>query len=498
MDTRGQTTSPWMTTAPVMDFSALKQDVEADVCVVGAGITGLTTAYLAVKAGLKVVVIEASEVAAGETGRTTAHFVTAHDNRMSEIIRIHGLAKAKVVAESLVESINLVERIIKDEKIECDFERLPGYLYLAPGDSSKILALENKASERVGLKGVKLVGEALEFSQQAQLHITKYLTGLCRAIQANGGQIFTHTRMSGLQAGSPVTVNTENGPVVRAKWVVQATNSPAYAPMMQFLKLPPMRTYVVGATVRAGSLPHALYWDTGQVYHYTRLQATDDPKTELLLVGGEDHQTGTVDDATQRFQRLEKFTRATFPQVGQFNFHWSGQVLESIDGLAYIGAYKKIPGVLYATGDSGMGMTHGTIAAMILTDHMLGKLNPWAAVYQPNRWPLKILPILAKEANRLTWAYVKGWFGRSNIQPKDLSAGQGAVVKQGKKRLAVYKDQQGQLHSKSAVCPHMKCIVAWNTIEQSWDCPCHGSRFEASGKMLNAPTLGSLPPRKLK
>lgn len=508
MDTRGQTKSPWIEQVPKLNLPSLKENLSCDVCVVGGGIAGLTTAYLAAKAGKSVIVVEAQDIAGGETGRTTAHFVTAHDNRYSTLIRYHGLAKTRLVVQSLVEAISLVERIVQDEKIDCGFERLDGYLYLHPSHSEKVLDKELRACQRVGLEGVQKVGRckvgavdvgpALVFPNQAQLHITQYLTGLCSAIQSLGGKIFTQTRVASIMGKGPYQVHTDSGAVVTAKAVVQATNSPLYANKLQFLKQPPMRTYVLGATIPKGSVPHQLFWDTGDPYHYTRVLSSRDSDTELLLVGGEDHRTGTANDAADRFTRIEQWSRAHFPQIQNIEFQWSGQVLESIDGLAFIGEYKKMPGVFYITGDSGMGMTHGTIGAMILAETLQGKKHAWANVYAPSRLRLKAGRPWIKEAWALTWELCSGWLWRPGKSVNGLQIGEGRVIKQGKKRLAVHKDRHGKIHARSAVCPHMKCIVNWNTGEQSWDCPCHGSRFDAQGKIISAPTLGHLPPRKLK
>lgn len=508
MDTRGQTISPWIERASRMNFPGLTEQASCDVCVIGGGIAGLTTAYLAVKSGLSVILVEAQEIGAGETGRTTAHFVTAHDNRYFQLIKYHGLSRTKIIVQSLIESINVVERIVKEEKIQCDFERVNGYLYLPPKESQKILTKELAACQRIGLEGVRLVdqvklgtedvGPALLFPNQGQLHITEYLAGVATAIQNMGGKIFTHSRVASIMGKAPYQVNTDSGAVITAKQVVQATNSPLYASKFQFLRQPPVRTYVIGATVPTGSVPHELFWDTGTPYHYTRLQASSDPKTELLLIGGEDHRTGTQDDAKVRFTRLEQWSREHFPQITDIQFRWSGQVLESVDGLAYIGEYKKMPGVFYITGDSGMGMTHGTIGAIILNESLQGKKHAWSKTYSVDRVRLRAWWPLMKEGMALTRQMFTGWLTRPSKSTADLTPGQGKVIKQGKKRLAVYKDQAGKVHTRSAVCPHMKCIVNWNTGEQSWDCPCHGSRFDAQGKIINAPTLGHLPPRKLK
>lgn len=505
MNTHGQTRSSWMDTTEDVTFPSLSTDVSCDVCVVGAGITGLTAAYLLAQAGKSVVVIEAREVGSGESGRTTAHITNVLDDRFYVLRRYHGLKRTKLAAASHIAAIDQVEKIIQTEHIECDFQRIDGHLFQDPTHPEQNLEKEFALCQKMGVPvtrqdqgklGQQNIGPTLVFPRQGQFHMMKYLYGLCRVIEAKGGKIFTETRMTNLVAGNPHVAKTHTGHTVTAKAVIQATNAPIYAPTMQFAKQPPYRSYVVGIRMPKGTFSPALFWDMGHPYHYVRMQPLNETH-ELLMVGGEDHRTGTHDDCQQRYNRLEHWARSYFPQATDVQFRWSGQVLESIDRLAYIGEYKKMPGIFYSTGDSGMGMTHGTIGAMLMSDLILGRPNQWQELYAPTRLRVGSLWQFMREGMELTWEYFSGWFLRSGPSVEQLKPKQGTVIKQGKKRLAVYKDEHGNIHTRSAVCPHMKCIINWNTGEQTWDCPCHGSRFDAQGKILNAPTNGQLPPRKV-
>jgi Rieske Fe-S protein len=251
------------------------------------------------------------------------------------------------------------------------------------------------------------------------------------------------------------------------------------------------RTFVVGLPVSRGSVPRALYWDTPDPYHYVRLV----PGTEgdVLIVGGEDHKTGQEDDAEERFARLIAWTRERFPTTGDAVYSWSGQIMEPIDGMAFIG---RNPGdarnVYIATGDSGNGMTHGTIAGILLTDLILGRDNPWATLYDPSRITLRAASEFAKENLNVAVQYADLVTGGEIDSTDQLASDTGAVLRRGLNKIAAYRDPNGQLHELSAVCPHLGCIVQWNSTEKTWDCPCHGSRFEAQGNVINGPAITGL------
>jgi Rieske Fe-S protein len=239
------------------------------------------------------------------------------------------------------------------------------------------------------------------------------------------------------------------------------------------------------------TVPAALYWDTADPYHYVRLHG------DLLIAGGEDHKTGQEDDAYDRFAYLESWTRERFP-IGEVEYTWSGQVMEPVDGLAYIGRNPADKAhILVATGDSGQGMTHGTIAGILLTDLILGRPNPWGRLYDPSRKSLKSAAEYLKENVNVAKQYLDYVSPGEVGSVDEIRPGHGAVVRHGLTKLAVYRDEQGALHSRSAVCPHLGCIVHWNSLEGSWDCPCHGSRFGTDGRVLNGPAVTSLESQEI-
>jgi glycine/D-amino acid oxidase-like deaminating enzyme/nitrite reductase/ring-hydroxylating ferredoxin subunit len=502
--TSGATESIWMQGTRLPAESALRGTATADVCVVGAGIAGLTTGYMLARAGQKVIVLDDGEIGSGETGRTTAHLVNALDDRYFELESLHGERGARLAAQSHTRAIDEIEEIVRNEQIDCEFERLDGYLFVPQGDDPEILSRELEATHRAGLTEVELIGRAplasfdtgpsLRFPHQGQFHPMKYLAGLARCIEQRGGKIFTNTHAAKMEGGQRARVETTTGGVVDANSVVVATNTPVNDWVTIHTKQAAYRTYVIGVRVPHGSVVRALYWDTPNPYHYVRIQR-ETSTHDILIVGGEDHKTGQADDFEERFARLRDWTSERFPQVEQTVYRWSGQVMEPVDGLAYIG---RNPGdasnVYIATGDSGNGMTHGTIAGMLLRDLILGKENEWGTVYDPSRITLRAAKEFVSENLNVVAQYGAHLSGGEIDNPQEVPPNSGAIQRRGLKKIAVYRDEKGLVHEFSAVCPHLGCVVEWNGMEKTWDCPCHGSRFDALGKVVNGPATGGLAP----
>jgi glycine/D-amino acid oxidase-like deaminating enzyme/nitrite reductase/ring-hydroxylating ferredoxin subunit len=493
-----------MATSQVPEQPNLTQNLRTEVCVIGAGIAGLTTAYLLARQGKRVAVIDSSTIGGGQTERTTAHLTNVLDDHYFEIEQLHGERGARLAAQSHGAAVSQIEKIVAEEKIECDFERVDGYLFVPPGDSIRLLEKELQAARRAGLAGVEMIqraplanfntGPCLRFPQQAQFHPLKYLAGLAQAITRLGGEIYTRTQVIEIKGGALPRALTSKGQVITAETMVIATNNPINDRILINTKLAAYRTYVIGVEIPAGSVTKALYWDTADPYHYVRLQpGAGQNGNDILIVGGEDHRTGQADDADERYDRLEAWTRERFPVAQTVQFHWSGQVMESIDGLAYIGLdLTDGPNVYIATGDSGMGMTHGTIAAMLLTDLILKRRNPWAALYDPARFPLRAVSDFAQEGLK-TFSQYSEWLNEGMVEKlRQIAPGTGAIIRRGLKKLAVYRDEQGNLHQCLAVCPHLGCVVAWNSKEHTWDCPCHGSQFDPYGRVINGPARDDL------
>ena len=485
-------------------YPAPRGKLRTEVCIVGAGIAGLTTAYLLAKEGKRVIVLDEGPIGSGQTGRTSAHLASAIDDRFMEIERLHGREASRLAYQSHASAIDEIERIARLEGIECEFKRLNGYLSATPADAPELLKQEFDAAKRAkadvqflrrgGLDG----GACLRFGRQARFGPMKYLVGLARAIERMGGQIRTGRRVTDVQGvdtkrKTPGVAQLEGGPdQVEADHIVVATNTPAPINdwMGIYTKQASYRTYVIGAAIESGAAKDALYWDTGDPYHYVRLENVD-RADEMILIGGEDHKTGQMPTGESPFEKLEKWARERFATMGRVRFRWSGQVQEPADGLAFIGRAPTSKGeVFVATGDSGMGLTHGTIAGMLITDLICGRKNPWEKLYDPSR---KVLnrDFVRENANALK-QYGDLFTGSDVNSIREIAPGQGALMRKGLKKLAVYRDEGGRLHRHSALCTHLQCVVQWNREEKTWDCPCHGSRFDPEGRVLMGPAVDDL------
>jgi len=495
------TSSPWEFDSPTRKSAPLPRDTTTDVCVVGAGIAGLSTALFLAADGRSVLLLDAGESAGGgETAYTTAHLAWAIDDRFTHLASVRGDDVARAAAESHRAAIDLIGAVAERENIACDFRRTDGYLF--PGaDGAKTIEEEaatltrlNLSFERIDRPPVPgLSGPCLRFGGHGQFHPLKYIEGLAAAFARKGGVLHTKTRVQKIEGGDTCTLRTEAGPVVTAKAVVVATNAPFDAGVLLHTRQAAYTTYAVAFAIPPKSVPQALYWDTEDPYHYVRVQDRGDG-TEALIVGGEDHKTGQASDQADRWKRLEAWTRSRFPAAGRVEHHWSGQVFETPDGLGLIGAAPWGKNVFVITGDSGMGMTHGTLGARLVANLVAGREDPLAAVYDPSRWVPKALLTLAGE-NLNVAAQYGDWLTGGEVKSADeIPNGHGAVVRRGLAKLAVYKDEHGKVCERSATCPHLGAVVQWNPGEKTWDCPAHGSRFGCEGNVLHGPAVQGLNP----
>lgn len=498
----GNTVSIWMEVESPK-YSSLSASTSTEVCVVGAGIAGMTTAYLLAREGKSVTVLDAGRVGGGMTSRTTAHLTSAVDDRFFEIERLHGHEGARIAAESHAAAIDRIEAIIAQEGIECDFLRLDGYLFTPPGESGDVLDKELRAAKRAGLNDVEMVerapipqfdtGPCLRFPGQAQFHPLKYLNGVAKAAERLGVRIFTGTRVTLVEGGTNARVETADGHIVDTQEIVIATNTPINNIFTIHTKQAPYTTYVIGARVGKGSITGALYWDTLEAYHFVRLQEVAGESYDILIVGGEDHKTGQADDAEFRYSKLERWARERFPEIQGVHYRWSGQVMEPFDGLAFIGRNPGDTNVYIATGDSGEGMTHGTIAGILITDLIMKRKSPWAGLYDPSRKTMLAGMEYLRENINVGARLVEDYISPGNAgSVEQIPLGEGRVIRRGVAKIAVYRDEQGKTHEMSAACRHLACIVHWNRLEKTWDCPCHGSRYDRYGRVINGPAKEDL------
>jgi glycine/D-amino acid oxidase-like deaminating enzyme/nitrite reductase/ring-hydroxylating ferredoxin subunit len=506
MNALEERSKPFWGSIPAVGAGALNTSLKVDVAVVGSGIAGTSVAYELADQGLKVALLDRGQLGRGMTARTSAHLAFESDDLYQEVISKRGLQMARLHFESQRAAVDRIEAIQQKEKIDCDFARVDGILGLAADTSVSVLEEELKACQRIGFKDVTFVSgdrlnrlktsHALEFPEQARFHPLKYVSRLHKILLSRGAALFADTAVVEIEEKSnSVELRTEKGEAIRAQTAVVATNSPIEPKICIHTKQAPYRTYVLASPISKGSVEDVLYWDTADPYHYVRLQPED--ARDLLMVGGEDHRTGEADDAEARYGKLESWARDRFPEMGEIEYRWSGQILEPIDYTAFIGRSPGHKNVYIATGDSGQGLTHGAVAGMLISSLIVNGTSPWEELHDPSRKTLAAVGQFVGENVTALKSLAEYLTPGEMNSPRVCKKGQGSILRHGLQKLAVSRDLDDRLHVLSASCTHVGCLVRWNSFEQCWDCPCHGSHFAPDGSVLNAPAIRPLAPARL-
>jgi glycine/D-amino acid oxidase-like deaminating enzyme/nitrite reductase/ring-hydroxylating ferredoxin subunit len=500
------TSSFWVEDVGLEQRSPLDSDISCDLVVIGSGIAGLSAAYEAARGGWAVVVIDRAATVGGVmTPRTTAHLATELDDYYHYLVKARGEDDARLYYDSQVAAVNRIEAVCRDEGVDADFARLDGYLVPAQAAHMADLEKEYEACRRLGV-AVEWSGEApiplpagtraLRFPDQGRFHPLKYARGLIAAIEALGGRLHgSTTYVDHRETGDGVTIETEAGPTIRARAALFATNSPVNDKVAIHTKQVPDRTYVIAGAVPRGSVTDALTWDTLEAYHYVRLQPLAGQE-DLLIVGGEDHRTGEATDMEQRFERLERWARERFPVLGEVRHRWSGQVMEPVDFMPFSGRNPGNDHIYVHTGDSGQGMTNGVAGALNIAAMLLGSKARFADIFDAARKPVSVTAMkefVAGQAHAVKdlAGYVTGGDVHSTDQ---IAPGEGAIVRRGAHKIAAYRQPDGTLVERSAMCTHVGCLVHWNPLEKCWDCPCHGSQFHPDGRVICGPAIAPLAP----
>lgn len=499
------TRSIWISTSHRKEFPSLSGDIETDVAIVGGGLSGMLAALRLAREGRRVTLLEMRRFGEGETGHTTAHLTEAVDLRYLGVEKEHGRDAATLVARASRRAIDSLAALAATEGIDCEFATVPGYLFASGPDEIDELRQEAEAASRAGVAAsfttevplpFKVAG-AVRYDRQAQFHPLRFLAGIAERAAREGVAILHDVTAIEVADGEPAIVRTDRG-IVRAREVLITANVPVNQRGILQTKLPAYRSYAVAAPLR-GPLEKALYWDTEDPYHYVRRQTIDG--VEWLIVGGEDHRTGTDEASEDRFAALAQWAGERF-EIDPPRYRWSGQIIEPPDGLPYIGRNPHAEHVFVATGFSGQGMTFGAFSGDMLSDLVLGRTSEWTELFDPKRLPpLADMGSYVKEnlefpkrlvLDRLTAADVEG------ASLDDVAAGEGKIVEIRGHKIAVSRTADGATHLVSAVCPHLGCHVSWNRAERTWDCPCHGSRFEMDGTLVNGPASTNLDPEQRK
>jgi glycine/D-amino acid oxidase-like deaminating enzyme/nitrite reductase/ring-hydroxylating ferredoxin subunit len=473
--------------------------VSVDVAIIGGGIVGITAATLLKRAGKTVAIIEADRIAAGVSGHTTAKVTSLHQLIYSELTKNLGKDKAKLYADSNQEGIEQVATFVQEKGIDCDFKRTDCYTFAESEDSLTKVEAEVEAAIKLGLPAsfvhetslpFEVLG-AVKFANQAEFHPRKYLLHLASNIAGDGSYLFEGSRVEKVEEGEPCRVSTAQG-MLTAKKVLVTTHLPILDEGLFFAKSYPQRSYIVGAAIDPALAPQGMFIGTGEGYRSIRTTPYKDGL--LLLIGGEGHKTGTVTDTEERYLKLENYGRERFG-ISDFAYRWSTQDMVSFDKLPYIGKLTPSSKHTYvATGMSLWGMSKGTMAGMLLSDLLLGIANPWADLYDSTR----ATPFITPKSLKNNVEVGVHWVGDrikeaiNSESPDDVKRGEGKLITMDDQKVAAYRDQEGIIHTVSAVCTHLGCLVNWNNAEKSWDCPCHGARFDCRGKILQGPAVQDL------
>lgn len=496
----GATTSLWQDTVQDATFAGANTgDTVFDVLIVGGGITGITTALLLQKAGKQCLVAEAQNLCFGTTGGTTAHINTFFDTSYDMIKGRFGADAARLMAEATNRSRDLFQQHVQEYGIDCGFEEKDGYLYAVEEKQVAELDKIYNASKEAGV-AVEYTDripvpvpflKAIVYRRQAQVHPTRYVQALGKAFEALGGTIFENCPVESVDKKDELLhVKTGQGTVL-AKTLVYATHIPPGINLLHFRNAP-YRSYAIAVTLNEGVYPNALAYDMFDPYHYYRTQNIDG--TNYLILGGEDHKTGHEENTDACFDRLIAHARSLF-DVAAVTHRWSSQYFEPADGLAYIGHLPGNPDNVYvATGYGGNGITYSHIAAITLTDLITTGRSEYADLFQPGRVkPVAGFEAFVKENADVVAQFIGKRIGAAKMEGlADIAPGEGRLVKYEGHTIAVYKDETGKIYALNPVCTHAKCVVGWNGAEKTWDCPCHGARYNLNGEVLTGPARKGL------
>ena len=500
--------SHWLASASLPEFPTLDRNLEADVVVIGAGVTGITTAYLLKRAGKRVVVLDRNRIGSGDTAYTTAHLSCVTDIRMADLVKSFGRDHAQAAWDAGLAAIAQIAECIDTERISCGFAWVPAYLHApmgGPPDEKETekeidrLKADAEAASSLGFdcrfvhRAPFVDRPAVEFPEQARFHPLLYLKALAATIEGDGSAIFEHSIADDVEDNPLAVVVGKHR--ITCEHVVVATHNPIVgkagmlsASVLQ-TKLALYSTYAVAGRAERGQVPDALFWDTGDPYRYLRLDRHRDH--DIVILGGEDHKTGQVSDQSERFKTLADALTALVPGI-KITHQWSGQVIETNDGLPYIG--EMSPHQFTGTGFCGNGITFGTLTAMMARDAITGRENPWRELFDTGRTKIRggLWDYLRENKDYPYYLIRDRFAGAEGKSTRALQRGSGKILELDGTKVAAYRHEDGRVTLLSQTCTHLGCHVQWNDAEGTWDCPCHGSRFTPTGEVLAGPAESPL------
>lgn len=490
--------SLWIASAAKTNYTALGDDIKVDVAIIGGGITGITSGYMLKKEGLSVAIIEADRIAQGTTGHTTAKITSQHDLIYSKIKSYMGDEKARQYAEANETSIRTISDLIEQEKIDCDFHKEPAYIVTSVDSYVQQIADEASTASSLGIKSSFIentplpfkVKGAVKFDDQARFHPRKYLLALAKKVEGGGSFIFEQTRVVDINKGSPCILVTNLGKKITADNVIIASHFPCFDGMgFYFARMYPDRSYVIAVKVKEKFFG-GMYITAEEPGRSLRSQEYEGG--ELIIVSGEHHKTAHGTNLHTHYENLLEFAKKHY-EVQELIYRWSTQDYTTLDKVPYVGRLtSKVPNIYVATGFRKWGMTNGTASATIIRDLILKGKNPWAEVYDPSRFVLNPSITSFISINSDVAANLASGKLKSAPENVDIEKEEAVIAEIEGNKMGMYRDKKGHLHTVDTTCTHMGCELKWNDAENSWDCPCHGSRFTYEGKIIEGPAINEL------
>ncbi|HLG02024.1 MAG TPA: FAD-dependent oxidoreductase [Bacteroidia bacterium] len=488
----------WQEDAAPTAYPPLSGEIETDVAIIGGGITGLTTAYLLGKAGIKTVVLEAKNISGGNTGHSTGELYALVDENYHVLRQKYNGEKTALIAEGRTSALQLVRDLVNEHNIPCHLENVSWFLLSETGDDTATIENEYEACKQIGLNAHLEnqsplpfpVKRSLRIEGQAQINPQEYAKALAEKTDPVVS-IYENSQVIAITEGEKHILRTENG-LVKAKYIIHATHTPKGIMAIQSF-LGPYREYTIALEDKNNLLPPGIYHTNKRPHNYAIRQYENTNGEKYVVVHGEPHKAGQKVDNEACFSHLEEYIRERM-ELGEVKYRWAEQHYRPADGLPYIGRRDKKGTVYFATGFSGDGLIYGTLAGKILSDEILGTENKYAELFAPTRHnPLKSAAGFLKENLNVLVQFAKDLPHKSEIEKfSDVKHGEGKIIELDDEKYAAHRDHMGKFHIVSAVCTHMKCIVNWNSAEQTWDCPCHGSRYTPDGQIIEGPAITNL------
>ncbi|WP_062104912.1 FAD-dependent oxidoreductase [Bacillus niameyensis] len=482
----------WIQSLEMPTFPALDHDMNVDVAIIGAGITGISIAYLLAKEGMQTAIFEASKVLNGTTGHTTAKVTSQHGVIFNELISHFGEDGARLYYEANHKAIEQIEKMVNDHNIDCSFQKEDAYIYTNDENYIEKLKLEADAYKRLGIDGeysndipINIPYKAaVVMRNQAHFHPLRYLVNVLELFKKEGGQVFENSVATHMEDGDPPIVSFRNGNKVKAKYVISASHFPFHDSQGYFARLSPNRSYVIAGKPMK-SFQGGMYINAEQPTRSIRPVTINNE--EMLLFSGENHKAGQGEPEKDHYEALKKFATEHFG-VKEILYQWSAQDLITPDKLPYIGRLSTYKNLFVATGFRKWGMTTSHVAANLIKDLIIGNANPYEQLFSPSRFKADPgIKKMIKENLNVATHLISGKFDRPDKELKDIHNGEGAVITIKGKRAGAYKTNEGKLYVVDTTCTHMGCEVNWNSGDQTWDCPCHGSRFSFEGEVIEGP-----------